>query len=361
MKVTKIIALIIALAMSLTLAACSDEASSNTPNNQNTNAETPDNNTPDNGAEPPDNGTETPSVHQHRMQAIIDNDGQVMSNITSYFRNSIGNTFDISATAGDGGDNILVLTFSPSKDEGAQYRFQPRSVVEGPEITADWFVAKIEERKEDLPYAVSGNLNGDFVDGEWVEIEDPVLVIELVDTAATVWYRAEITENGYDVTLALDDSEPDLMYPGLKATIINNSPYEFSLESILLTDGELACQWWNRNEALNFVLPGEVVTFKLNYRRPGTKPEFSVRFNHVDLGEGQRFLSYPVFPEMPEFLPPGSTITIDDVTQYIYTEPGYRDEVALVYISAVGPDGEVIDIPAPEPPPQFQLSDGPRG
>ncbi|MCL2018786.1 MAG: DUF5050 domain-containing protein [Oscillospiraceae bacterium] len=43
MKITKILALIIALAMSLTLAACGDEASSNIPNNQNTNAENLDN------------------------------------------------------------------------------------------------------------------------------------------------------------------------------------------------------------------------------------------------------------------------------------------------------------------------------
>ncbi|MCL2018790.1 MAG: hypothetical protein FWG70_03430 [Oscillospiraceae bacterium] len=76
MKATKILALIIALAMSLTLAACGDEAtpSSNTPNNdpsannQGTNAENP-----DNGAENPDNndnntpgnGTATPEEFLH--------------------------------------------------------------------------------------------------------------------------------------------------------------------------------------------------------------------------------------------------------------------------------------------------------
>ncbi|MCL2019445.1 MAG: hypothetical protein FWG70_06740 [Oscillospiraceae bacterium] len=61
MKSTKILALIITLAMSLTLAACGNEAtpSSNTPNNdppannQGTNAENLDNNTPDNGTETP--------------------------------------------------------------------------------------------------------------------------------------------------------------------------------------------------------------------------------------------------------------------------------------------------------------------
>ncbi|MCL2018788.1 MAG: hypothetical protein FWG70_03420 [Oscillospiraceae bacterium] len=94
MKVTKILALIIALAMSLTLAACGDEASSNTPNNdspannQGANAETPDNNTPDNGTETPspnqttDNGDNDSGTPQDPQGGIFNDGSDVPDNGT---------------------------------------------------------------------------------------------------------------------------------------------------------------------------------------------------------------------------------------------------------------------------------------
>ncbi|MCL2019443.1 MAG: hypothetical protein FWG70_06730 [Oscillospiraceae bacterium] len=62
MKVTKILALIITLAMSLTLAACGETLPNNdsSANNQNTNAETPDNGVPANNQDTQNTNAETP-------------------------------------------------------------------------------------------------------------------------------------------------------------------------------------------------------------------------------------------------------------------------------------------------------------
>ncbi|MCL2018789.1 MAG: DUF5050 domain-containing protein [Oscillospiraceae bacterium] len=72
MKVTKILALILALAMSLTLAACGDNSSEGlTPRERNPQNEQ-NNENPDNNDTTPDNGTETPSTNE--VQGNGDND-----------------------------------------------------------------------------------------------------------------------------------------------------------------------------------------------------------------------------------------------------------------------------------------------
>ena len=379
MKFNKILTLILTLVMLLTLAACGDNAA---PENL---SETPDNGTREEITDTPDNDTDPQpqtASPTSRMQLFVDAYREEGDEI--YDTGLIG-TYVVIPLECDWsfsvrGNNTLVHTFVPNEFFTSAEFFHP-------------LVMQVEDIYRRLfPFML------DF------GIENPVIVVQLVDTDGTVLYEIEFTENTSTVTVpvvtapnptatpvltttpppSITTTEPPAVTTTptvtttpavtttttmpepvtLEITIINNLEYDFSF-GITLGGGESygsnqGTGWESAFSPGRFVPAGEKRTFTLNPHNPNrtTVRNPGLFVGNFDAPITDKELSWMRVANCSNVsnVPPGSTITLTGATKYTYTEPGRRTYLALVSISVVGPDGAIIDVPEPQPLPQEDFS-----